>query len=158
MEIRSRRGCFVSELTLEDQRQIFPIMARLEGWVAHEAAKRASPGDLAHLEELHARLERLAAANDVDRYWEANYVFHVALQELAGNRWLQDILGELRRKLNLARHRSLRLPGRIRQSIAEHRLVMKALKARRPAQAEAAMRNHLLRQLDALLRLEAGAD
>ena len=154
VEIRSRRGCYVAELTLEDQREIFPIMARLEGWVAHEAAKNASAVDLAHLEELHARLERLAAANDVDRYWEANHVFHVTLQELAGNRWLQNILGELRRKLNLARHRSLKLPGRIRQSVAEHRAVMKALRGRHPAKAEAAMRDHLLRQLDALLLLE----
>jgi len=156
VESRSRRGCFVAEVTLEDQREIFPIMARLEGWVAHEVAKKATPGDLDHLRELHSRLERLAAAEDVDRYWEANYVFHVALQELAGNRWLQNILGELRRKLNLARHRSLKLPGRIHRSIAEHRAVMKALAARRPAEAESAMRDHLLNQLDALTRLEAG--
>jgi len=154
VEIRSRRGCFVAELTLEDQREIFPIMARLEGWVAHEVAKKATAADLERLRELHARLEKLAAAEDVDRYWEANYVFHVALQELAGNRWLQNILGELRRKLNLARHRSLKLPGRIHRSLAEHRSLMKALAARRPAEAEAAMRDHLLSQLDALLELE----
>jgi len=154
VEIRSRRGCFVAELTLEDQREIFPIMARLEGWVAHEVAKKATAEDLERLRDLHGRLEKLAAAEDVDRYWEANYVFHVALQELAGNRWLQNILGELRRKLNLARHRSLKLPGRIRRSIAEHRLLMKAISGRRPAEAEAAMRDHLLSQLEALIELE----
>jgi len=156
VETRSRRGCFVTELTLEDQREIFPIMARLEGWVAHEVAKKATAADLARLRELHARLERLAAAEDVDRYWEANYAFHVALQDLAGNRWLKNILGELRRKLNLARHRSLKLPGRIHRSIAEHRALMRALAGRRPEEAEAAMRHHLLSQLDALTRLEAG--
>lgn len=154
VEMRSRRGCFVAALTVEDQKQIFPIMARLEGWVAHEAAERRTAQEMAHIEALHAELERHAAAGNVDRYWEANYVFHIALQELVGNTWLQNILGELRRKLNLARHRSLKLPGRIHGSLAEHRALLQALRDGDGRRAEALMQEHLHHQLDALLELE----
>lgn len=154
VEIRSRRGCFVTELTLQDQKDIFPIMARLEGWVAHEVAEHATKEDLDRLDQMHAVLERQAAAANVDRYWAANHVFHTALQELVGNRLLQHLLGELRRKIGLFRQRSLRLPGRVDRSIAEHRALMKALRARDGARAEAVMREHLMNQLDALLRLE----
>jgi DNA-binding GntR family transcriptional regulator len=154
VEIRPRRGCQVVALTVKDQQEIFPIMARLEGWVAHQVATGASKDDLVRVEALHAELERYAAAGNTDRYWEANYVFHVALQELAGNRWLQGILEELRRKLNLARHRSLKLPGRLRTSLAEHRALMKALRRRDGERAEALMRAHLMSQLDALVELE----
>jgi DNA-binding GntR family transcriptional regulator len=117
-------------------------------------ATSASQEDLDHVGRLHAELERQAAAGNTDRYWEANSVFHVALQELAGNRWLQNLLEELRRKLNLARHRSLKLPGRLRGSLAEHRALLKALRARDGDRAEALMRDHLMHQLDALLELE----
>jgi DNA-binding GntR family transcriptional regulator len=157
VELRAGRGAFVTQLTLEDQRDIFPIMARLEGWVAHQVAERASDADLERLTELHERLERWAAAGDVDRYWESNYVFHIALQELVGNRWLQDILGELRRKLNLARHRSLKLEGRMDHSLAEHRALLRALRRHKADEADALMQRHLLNQLDALLQLEGEA-
>ncbi len=157
VEMRSRRGCVVASLTVEDQKEIFPIMARLEGWVAHEAAERRTAAEMAHIEALHAELERHAAAGDVDRYWEANYVVHVALQELVGNGWLQNILGELRRKLNLARHRSLKLPGRIHGSLAEHRALLQALRDGDGRRAEAVMQEHLHHQLDALLELEGAA-
>jgi DNA-binding GntR family transcriptional regulator len=157
VEIRSRRGCFVTELTLQDQKDIFPIMARLEGWVAHEVADHATKEDLDRLGEMHAALERHAAAGNVDRYWAANHVFHTALQDLAGNRWLQELLGQLRRKLGLFRQRSLKLPGRVDRSLAEHRALMKALRGHDGARAEAVMRDHLMNQLDALLRLEHDA-
>lgn len=157
VEIRARRGCFVTELTLQDQKDIFPIMARLEGWVAHEVALHATKEDLHRLGEIHAELERHAAAANVDRYWAANHVFHTALQELVGNRWLRDLLGGLRRKLGLFRQRSLKLPGRVDRSLAEHRALMKALRARDGARAEAVMREHLMNQLDALLELERDA-
>jgi DNA-binding GntR family transcriptional regulator/TRAP-type C4-dicarboxylate transport system substrate-binding protein len=154
VEERARRGCFVASLTVQDLQDIFPIMARLEGWVAHQVAARADAAALAGLEALHERLERLASAEDTSRYWDTNYDFHVAMQAIAGNRWLQELLGGLRGKLSLARHRSLKLPGRIHASLAEHRALMRALRRRRPEEAEAVMRGHLLSQLDAVLALE----
>jgi DNA-binding GntR family transcriptional regulator len=154
VEVRARRGCFVASLTVQDQKDIFPIMARLEGWIAHQVATSASDQDLARIGTLHAELERYAASGNTDRYWEANYVFHVALQELAGNRWLQSILDDLRRKLNLARHRSLKLPGRLRGSLSEHRALVKALLKRDAERSESLMRTHLMHQLDALVELE----
>jgi DNA-binding GntR family transcriptional regulator len=74
-------------------------MAMLEGRVAYEAALKAEPADLKRLDVLHEKLEKHAAARDVDRYYEVNYVFHDALQELAGNRWLQHMIGDLRKLL-----------------------------------------------------------
>ena len=152
VEIRSRRGSFVSALTLEDEREIIPILARLEGWVAHEAAERATATDVERLSRLSARLVRVAAEEDADGYWEANRAFHLALQRLAGNRSLENLLGELRRKLDLAGHRSLLAPGRIRRALAGHRAVLKAIQGRRPVEAEERMRDHLLRELDLLGR------
>ena len=155
VKIAPRRGCFIAELSLADLEEIFPIMAMLEGRVAFEATTKASPEDIDRLEALHQKLEKHAAAADIDRYYEVNYRFHDALQSLAGNRWLQHLIGDLRALLRLSRHRSLGLRGRLRESLAEHRALMKALRARKAAAAEELMRAHLMAQLVALRRMAA---
>lgn len=153
LDIRPRRGCYVAEMAQGDLDEIFPIMALLEGEVAREAALKATAADLKRLDQLHAALEKHAAADDVDRYYEANYIFHDALQQVAGNRWLQHVIGDLRKLLRLSRHRSLKLAGRLRDSLGEHRALMTALHARQPETAERVMKQHLLEQLAALRRI-----
>lgn len=145
-----RRGCFVRELTAEELDQIFPVMALLEGRCAYEAVLKAGPGDLQRLEALHAELERHAAANDIDLYYEHNYAFHEAVQRLAGNQWLERAITGLRKVLRLARHRQLRAPGRLQASLEEHRAIMQAFRRGDPVAAERCVKDHLMAQHAAL--------
>ncbi|MDP3513861.1 MAG: GntR family transcriptional regulator [Sulfuritalea sp.] len=153
VDLQPHRGCFVTELTLRDLEEIFPIMATLEGRVAHEVAAKRTAAQLKALDALHEKLEKHAAAGDVNRYYETNYVFHDQLQECAGNRWLQIVIGDLRKLLKLSRHHSLRLEGRLSASLAEHRALMQALHRQDADAAEQVMRGHLLAQLEALREL-----
>lgn len=150
VDLQPHKGCFVTELTVRDLEEIFPIMATLEGRVAHEVAAKRTAAQLKALDALHDKLERHAAAGDVNRYYETNYVFHDQMQECAGNRWLQVVIGDLRKLLKLSRHHSLRLEGRLAASLAEHRALMKAVHRQDADGAERVMREHLLAQLDAL--------
>lgn len=155
VRLEPRRGCFVNALTEQDLDDIFPLMALLEGRCAYEAARNVMPGDLDALEGLHADLVRYAQADDIDAYYETNYQIHEAIQRLAGNRWLSGVVSDLRKVLRLSRHKSLRLPGRIHESCAEHLSVFSALKAHDPEGAEALMKTHVLRQRGALRMLDA---
>ncbi|MBO1113583.1 GntR family transcriptional regulator [Bordetella petrii] len=158
VRLEPRRGCFVNELSLRDLEDIFPLMAMLEGRCAHEAALKASDADLAALEPLHQALADHAAAGRIDAYYDTNFLIHEAVQALADNRWLSDMVGNLRKVLSLFRHKSLTVPGRIGESCAEHLAIYAALRARDPDAAEALARKHLLRQLDALRLLAGEAD
>ena len=153
VRLEPRRGCFVNELSARDLEDIFPLMAMLEGRCAHEAARKATPEDLLQLEPLHEELQARAKAQDVDQYYVTNALIHEAVQALADNRWLSDLIDNLRKLLSLSRHKSLALPGRIHESCAEHLAIFAALKARDPEGAEALTRKHLMRQLDALRAL-----
>lgn len=155
VRLEPRRGCYVAELSEQDLDDIFPVMALLEGRVAFEAASRMSEADLARLAELHDRLEQHAAANDADRFFEVNQAFHHALQEIAGNRWLKQMIDDARRVIKLTRRDSLRLDGRLRQSLAEHRAILKALKARDADAAGRAMHDHLLSGRAAVAKLNS---
>jgi len=145
-----RRGCFVAEVTQRDLDEIFPVIALLEGRCAWEAARHASDDDLAALEALHDRLAKHARARRINDYYATNFAIHEAIIMLADNRWLAQVIGDLRKILKLARQQQLHVPGRLEQSLSEHLAVFAALKARDSDGAEAAMRTHLNRQREAL--------
>jgi DNA-binding GntR family transcriptional regulator len=150
-----RQGCRVTELSEDDADELFPIMALLEGRCAFEAAKKAKPADLKQLRRLHDALEKHAAARNVDGYYRANHAFHSKVQALAANRWLDRATNDLRRFLRLLRGRQLNWPGRIDESIAEHRALLAAIEQGEPKRAEKLMHDHLLAQLAALKALRA---
>lgn len=150
--LKPRRGCYVTEVSERDLDDIYPVLAHLEGLCAREAVRRSGPADLERLQRIHDDLERHAAKADVARYFEANQAFHEALQALSGNRWLRQIIDDMRRVLRLVRHDSLFLQGRLAESLDEHRAIMAALEAGDAAAAEDAMRLHLLSGRAALAR------
>ena len=119
---------------------------------------RPSLTDLKRLDDIHAKLEKFAAAEDIERYYEQNYIFHQAVQKLAGNLWLQKTVGDLRKFLKLLRGRQLYLPGRLQASLKEHRLVMAAFHNQNPAAAEKIMHDHLMAQRQALAAYDTAKD
>jgi DNA-binding GntR family transcriptional regulator len=151
--LKPRRGCYVAQMSERDLDEIFPVLALLEGRVAEEATRRLASADFARLADIHAELERHAAANDTDHFFEANQAFHNALQELAGNRWLSQLIDDTRKFLKLTRRDSLRLDGRLKQSLAEHRAILAAIKSRDPGAAALQMHNHILSGRAALSKL-----
>jgi len=153
LRLEPRRGCFVNELSARDLENIFPLMAMLEGRCAYEAASKVTQADLRRLETLHRDLQHFAELDSIDDYYAANARIHEAIQKLADNPWLSDLIDNLRQVLSLSRHRSLAYPGRVRESCAEHLAIFAALKARDPEGADAITRKHLMRQLDALRAL-----
>ena len=148
-----RRGCFVNQVTEKDLDEIFPVIALLEGRCAFEAARNASDADLLALEALHDKLGKHARAKRITDYYEVNHSIHEAIILLAGNRWLAQVIGDLRKILRLARLQQLHAPGRLQQRLSEHMAVFAALKARDSEGADAAMRTHLARQRVALREL-----
>ena len=150
VELVPRRGCFVRKLEAAELSELFPVMAVLEGLCAREAVAHLSDDKLALLEQLHSSLEAQAAAGDIDAYYEQNFRFHQAVQDLSQNRWLQRIVAELRTILRLARHTQLTVPGRLQRSLEEHRRIMAAFRRRDAEEVDRCMQEHLKAQWQAL--------
>ncbi|NMG64623.1 FCD domain-containing protein [Azoarcus indigens] len=151
--LKPRRGCYVTEISERDLDEVFTIMALLEGECARSSAARASAAELEELQDIHRDLERAAEAEDIDRFFEANQAFHHRVQSLADNRWLLQVIEDLRKVIKLSRHHSLFSEGRLEQSLAEHRGILDALLARDAEAAEARMREHISSGRAALARI-----
>lgn len=153
--LKPRRGAYVTEVSDRDLDDIFPVLALLEARCAHEATEHARPEDIRRLDAIHDTLEKHAAAGNLDRFFEANQDFHRALLDLAGNRWLEQVIQDLRRVLRLTRHHSLLAQGRVAESLHEHRAILAAIRSRNAERAGELMRAHLGQGRTAIAKVRA---
>lgn len=151
--LKPRRGCYVTEISEQDLDDIFPLMAMLEGRCAFDASQRSRPENLKKLQSIHDELERFAQNGQIESFFEANQAFHRLVQELSGNRWLLQVIQDLRKVLKLTRMQSLTIEGRLQQSLIEHREITAAIVARDAERAEQTMRDHLLSGRAALAKM-----
>lgn len=154
VELKPRRGCYVTEISRQDLDDIFPLIALLEGRCAAEAVKRAKAADLTALKAIHEKLEGAARDARVDAFFEANQEFHKKIQTLSGNRWLLSVIQDLRKVLKMSRLHSLSLEGRLQQSLEEHRAILASIVAGDAVGAERQMYEHLLSGREALAKME----
>lgn len=151
IDLVPHKGAYVSQPSMEEIRDMFEVMGVLEGTCARIAAEKMTEEEFRRLEALHAELERHYESRDPEGYIRANNAYHVRVQELTGNRVLNEIVNGLREKVLLYRYRQLYRPDRFDQSIREHRELLEAFRRRDPARAEAVMQHHLRKQCEALV-------
>jgi DNA-binding GntR family transcriptional regulator len=146
---KMNKGAYVTEVERRDLEQIFTVLSLLEGEAAKETALRATEAELTQLDDLHHRLEKAAADRDLEQFFEINVRFHEKIQQIAANPWMNGVINDLRKVLKLQRRDSLSRSGRLLSSLVEHREILQAILKRDPLAAEAAMRKHLARGLEA---------
>ena len=145
--MKVRRGAYVTEMSREDVQQVYHLLSLLESDAAARVARRASTEQRAELESLHRQLERQVKSREA--FFAANERFHMALLRIAGNRWAEQVVTDLRKVMKLNRHHSLYKQGRIADSLAEHHALMAAIAGREGAAAARLMRAHFDSGLEA---------
>lgn len=145
--MKVRRGAYVTEVSERDLAEVYHLLALLESDAAAVVARKGTEAQLQQLQALHRELE--AAVEDRDRFFAINERFHMLLLDLAGNRWRNQMVADLRKVMKLNRHNSLLKSGRIEESLAEHAQVMDALLARDGAAAAQRMQEHFANGLEA---------
>src|SRR5690606_2794850 len=91
VELQPRRGMRVASLSPRDIREISELLACLEVEAAERTAARRLRGEaLQAFDDAIEAMDRALEAQDVDRWNEADYRFHLLLIESSGNRVLID--------------------------------------------------------------------
>ena len=138
--MKVRRGAYVTEMSRDDVAQVYHLLGLLESDAAGHVAANASSAQRAELALLHGRLEKQVRQRDA--FFATNEQFHMTLLQMAGNRWAQQMVADLRKVMKLNRHHSLFKRGRLAESLVEHRALMKAIDAQDAAAAARLMRAH----------------
>ncbi|MFE1953141.1 GntR family transcriptional regulator [Streptomyces sp. NPDC059524] len=147
VQIRPKQGTYVTELSVSELAERFEVMAELEGMAARLAARSIDQEALEELEGALLECERHAAAGDADPYYYANARFHGIVYDSCGNEYLRRQAHALKRALQPYRRLQLRVPDRMRRSLAEHRAIADAVRRGDAETAENAARDHVLVQV-----------
>ena len=138
--MKVRRGAYVTEVSEKDLSDVYHLLSLLESDAAGVVAERATDEEIAELQALHKQLE--ASAGNRDKFFAINERFHMRVLEIAGNRWRDQMVADLRKVMKLNRHNSLLKAGRVKESMLEHRAIMDALTKRDAKGAARKMQEH----------------
>jgi DNA-binding GntR family transcriptional regulator len=145
--MKVRRGAYVTEVSDSDLADVYHLLSLLESDAAGVVAQRATDAQLKELHALHKELE--GAVGNRDKFFAVNERFHIRLLEIAGNRWRDQMVADLRKVMKLNRHNSLLKSGRLEESLQEHRALMDALARRDAKAAVKRMQDHFRNGLEA---------
>lgn len=158
VELRPNRGAVITPLRQPETLELFETIAGLERIAAEHAAERLSLAELRKLEKLHDRMEACHDAGDLKPYFACNQEIHRLIVAGAHNKVLQSTHGFLHTRMSRARYFALFVPQRWSESVAEHRRIMDALRARDGARAGVELGAHVWRTGQIIAQAVDGLD
>ncbi len=141
LRIIPRKGVLVTELTLDLMRQVFEARSPCEVQIVRLAAKRATEDEIKEMSDALAEMNSLIPERRFKELLEADMKFHMALARAAKNRLLYEMFEKvyslgLRFWYLALLEKSV---SEVRQEIALHMTLLKAVKAKDPDAAALAV-------------------
>jgi DNA-binding GntR family transcriptional regulator len=151
------RGARVTELSIEDLREVYEARLALEALAVRHAAERFTEADArlaAERLEAHVKAYR---QRDLGVVWSTHTAFHFALYDAAKSRWMSRLIHPLWETSE--RYRFAMLPVRLNleQRRLEHERILQACIDHDPAAAARELHNHLARTAN-LIAAQMGSE
>lgn len=137
------QGSYVRQVSAEEALEIYDLRAAITGLACARLAKRATPAQLGVLRGLVKRMDEARKAGEAPAYYAANLEFHTALLAQGAGPRTRRLYEELGNELHLFRRRALVEPENMRESNAEHAIILRAIAAGDDAAARAAGEAHI---------------
>jgi DNA-binding GntR family transcriptional regulator len=138
-----RRGTYVANLSIKDINDVYEIRISLDVLAAGLAAERIEPEELEELNRLLLEISEAAKTGPMEKIVKLDTAFHDVLYKASRNDRLRNIINNLREQITGIRGTSMRYPGRLADTLEEHRALVDSIAARDSERAQAAARIHL---------------
>lgn len=148
------RGAWVSEVTMEEMEEAFPVLGALERLAGEMACTRATESQIAAIRSAHDAMLRHFEAGDRTQYFVANQRIHEGIVAASGNALLAEQHRVLSTLVQRARFQANSFEPRWREAVAEHEEIIAALEARDADRLGPLLYAHLQGKLAAFRRGE----
>ena len=128
-----RRGTYVADISIKDINEVYEI----------RTAERINDDELETLQRLLVEIGQHIEENNMDKIVEVDIAFHDVLYQASRNERLRNIINNLREQITVIRGRSMMYPGRLADTMEEHRALVDSIAARDVERAQNAARIHL---------------
>lgn len=147
IEVFPKRGTFVARLSARDVRESFELREAVETFAARLAAQRRTDDDL---DLMRAALSDVPAGGRDGRYARLAD-FHRLIVQAARNRYLEQSFDGSADRIDLASRLAASIPAPQRPD-SSHQAILDAIEQGDELAAEEAMRRHLRRHAETLLK------
>ena len=146
-----RRGTYVSNLSIKDINEVFEIRTSLDSLASGLAAERITDEELEHLQRLLVVIGEAIKEKNMEKIVEADTKFHDILYQASRNNRLVGIIYNLREQLTSFRANSMAYPGRLEETLEEHRRIVDTIAQGDAVAAQKASEYHMERSEHTLL-------
>lgn len=143
VELEVNHSARVRDVSIGEAIQITQARAALETLIAGEAARNADNVQKEALISIGKEMADAIAADDRDTYAVLNGALHHFLREISGHRVAATLVVHLRNRGAHHRYRVESVPGRAKESLAQHQAIIDAVVAGNSITASKAMADHL---------------
>jgi len=152
-----RRGTYVANISIKDINDVYEIRTSLDVLAAGLAAERIEPEELQEMQRLLVEIGKAIEAGKLQDIIALDTEFHDVLYKASRNERLRNIISNLREQITGIRGISMKYPGRLLDTMEEHRVLVECIAARDPEKAQAAARIHLENAEHTMLQYLASA-
>jgi GntR family transcriptional regulator, rspAB operon transcriptional repressor len=152
VEVFPQHGSFVAEIRASDLREGLFIRMGLETEAVRLATREADPAVLADLDANIAGQAAALEGNDLAAFGDLDEIMHTRIAAVVGYRRTRRLLDSARASLERFRRLAPLTPERAGAILAEHRLLVEAVRMGEAEAAADAMRAHLTAVAEAVER------
>ena len=150
IKLTPNRGASVTELTLEDIEEVFPVMASLEALSGELACQRINDQNLMAIQQMHDEMVGYYHQRNLPEYFRVNQAIHQRILEIAGNKTLSSTYQSLAGRIARARYLANMSAQRWAHAVEEHEHMLAALKKRDGKALAQILRDHLMTKFEAV--------
>ena len=152
IQIVPNKGAYVTGITAKDVKDIYMIRSSLEGMCARLATEHITKEQLEEMEENVYLASFHASKGHMEQMAELDNRFHHILYEACHSKMLENLLQDFHQYVIRIRKKTLSTNERGVASNDEHRLIMEAIKERKPDEAEQLATNHMINAYDNMVK------
>ena len=149
------RGAVVLQLSAEDIRNTFEVIAGLEAMAGELACARITESEVNELRALHFEMLACHAMRDLPGYYRLNYLIHDGINKAARNEVLRRTYSTINSRLQALRFRSNFDHDKWDTAVREHCAMIEAIEARDGARLATLLKGHVLAKCGSVLALQA---
>jgi DNA-binding GntR family transcriptional regulator len=143
IELLPRRGAVVAQISADDIRELFPIMATLEGLAGELACERMTDADVERVRALHDQMMEAYRVGNESGYLVLNRRIHEAIFAIARNDTLAAMYQQILARMHSHRFIVRKSETNWKHAVEDHERIMDALAARDKNRLPRLLRQHV---------------
>ncbi|WP_432730703.1 GntR family transcriptional regulator [Variovorax sp. W6] len=150
VDVFPQHATLVSRIDISAAREAHFLRRSIELELVHQLAVEESPGLVDQLKGVIAQQAALATSQRYGDFVNADRTFHRLMYEAGGVLGLWDLVGRVSGHVDRLRRLHLPTAGKTEAILRDHRAITRAIEAKDPDAAQAAVRKHLSGTLSAV--------